>query len=176
MRRLISLLSLLCISFVTTLAQDPIQTEPQNYKVEFENDRVRVVRVKIAPKGKSKMHSHPDNVVVAVSDVNVRHTLSDGTTNDRQLKAGQVIWSPAFSHAGENLGDKPMEVLLVELKPAAAAAAAGDVEKALTQMEHDGKVLAKTCRAEAYARDWTRTIRMGMVRTGTSLEELAPGN
>src|SRR5918993_783586 len=60
MRRIISLLSLSLLASLTALAQDPTKADAQHYKVEFENDKVRVLRVKVEPRGKTPTHSHPD--------------------------------------------------------------------------------------------------------------------
>jgi ketosteroid isomerase-like protein/quercetin dioxygenase-like cupin family protein len=139
MRRSISLLALPLLASITALAQDPMKVDPQNYKVEFENDKVRVLRVMIGARGKTPTHSHPDAVAIAVTDTKLRHTLPDGKTDDRELKAGSAVWTPAVTHAGENLAGKPFEVILVELKsPAAAPAAqAADAAAALMQLERD---------------------------------------
>ena len=121
MRRIISLLSLSLLASLTALAQDAATADAQHYKAEFENDKVRVLRVKIGPRGKTAMHSHPDAVVIAVTDTKVRHTFPDGKTQDAELKAGATLWITAASHAGQNQSDKPMEVILVELKSPASA-------------------------------------------------------
>ena len=41
-------------------ADDPVKVDPKHYVVEFENDRVRVVRIKYKAGEKSVMHSHPE--------------------------------------------------------------------------------------------------------------------
>jgi quercetin dioxygenase-like cupin family protein len=41
---------------------DPVRVDPKHYKVEFENERVRVVRIKYKPGEKSVMHSHPESI------------------------------------------------------------------------------------------------------------------
>ncbi len=43
-------------------ADDPVKVDSKHYKIEFENDRVRVVRIKYGPGEKSVMHSHPESV------------------------------------------------------------------------------------------------------------------
>ncbi len=99
-------------------AFDPVKLAPQDYKVAFENDRVRVLRITVGPHEKTPLHEHPARVVVWLTDAHVRLTLPDGKMQEGHLKAGQVIWSPAARHAGENLGDQPFESVEVELKPA----------------------------------------------------------
>ncbi len=102
-------------------AEDPLKTDPQIYKAEIENDRVRVLRVKVGPRQKTTMHAHPANVVIFLTDARIKFSFPDGKTQEAQVKAGQVQWDNAVRHAGENLSDKPAEVIVVELKGAAAA-------------------------------------------------------
>lgn len=97
-------------------APDSVTADPAHYKVEFENDKVRVVRINYGPKEKSVMHSHPAGVVVFLNDIQSRFTMPDGTTDDRQVKAGTVAWTDATVHNPENLGDKPFEVIHIDLK------------------------------------------------------------
>ena len=97
-------------------APDSVTTDPAHYKVEFENDRVRVLRIAYGPKEKSVMHSHPDSVAVYLSEVDSQFTLPDGSTMGSKRSAGQFDWAPAGDHLPENLGSKPFELILVELK------------------------------------------------------------
>jgi hypothetical protein len=43
-------------------AQDPLKVDPKHYKVGFENDQVRVVRVHFDPHYKSVMNQTPSRV------------------------------------------------------------------------------------------------------------------
>ena len=112
----------------TAYAQDPVKVDPAHYKVTFENAQVRVLKVHYGPHEKSPMHSHPDAVRVFLTDSHVKLTSPDGKTSEQSAKAGDARWGKAVTHLSENLGDKPQEIILVELKsspkPAKAAAAA----------------------------------------------------
>lgn len=100
------------------LAQDPVKVDSKHYSVEFENARVRVLRVKYGAHEKSVMHWHPAGIAIFQTDANVRFTFPNGKTEDRPGKAGAAIWTAAGRHLPENLGDEPFEVILVELKGA----------------------------------------------------------
>jgi len=100
----------------SVMAQDPVKVDPNHYKVEFENSRVRVLRIKVGPGEKTPMHSHPDSVLIFQTDGRVKFSYSGGRTEETPMKAGEVIWTPAVKHSGENLGDQPIEVIQVELK------------------------------------------------------------
>jgi hypothetical protein len=99
-----------------TRAQDPVRVDPQHYKVEFENDQVRVLRARYGPGEKSVMHQHPNTVAIFLTDVNSMFTFPDGKTQEVIQKAGTTAWTPAMIHLPENTGTAPIEVLLVELK------------------------------------------------------------
>ena len=43
---------------------DPVKVDAKHYKVEFENESVRVLRISYAPGEKSVMHYHPNAVAV----------------------------------------------------------------------------------------------------------------
>lgn len=115
MRVLVLVLFIIC-SASLALAQDAVKTDSNHYKVEFENDQVRVLRVKVGPKEKSIMHSHPNAVAIFVTDVNGKFTFPDGKTEEISRKAGDVLWTPAITHQPENTADQAFEVVLVELK------------------------------------------------------------
>jgi hypothetical protein len=42
--------------------------------------------------------------------------MPDGKVIIREFKAGDVLWSNAQTHIGENVGDTPTHVIMVELK------------------------------------------------------------
>ena len=98
------------------MAQDPVQVDSDHYKVEFENDQVRVLRVRYNPHEKSVMHDHPAAVGVHLTDMRARFTFPDGSTEDVVGKAGEARLYPAGEHLPENMGDNSLELVLVELK------------------------------------------------------------
>jgi quercetin dioxygenase-like cupin family protein len=110
-------LALFILSFsCVAQAQDPVKVDSQHYKVEFENDQVRVLRVKVGPHEKSVMHQHPNAVAIFVTDVNGQFNFPKGEPQPVNSKAGGVLWTPAITHLPENTSDQPFEVILVELK------------------------------------------------------------
>jgi quercetin dioxygenase-like cupin family protein len=111
-------LFILALAVPSALAQDAAKVDSQHYKVEFENSRVRVLRVKYGPHEKSVMHSHPDSVAIFQTDGRVKFTYPGGKTEEREMKAGTTLFTPAVKHLPENLTDGDMEVILVELKAA----------------------------------------------------------
>jgi quercetin dioxygenase-like cupin family protein len=118
MRRIFwSVPALLLLAFtVPAYAQDPVKVDAKHYKLEFENDQVRILRITYGPHEKSVMHEHPDAVAIFLTDGQAKFTLPDGTTQVQEQKAHTTLWTPAGKHLPENTGDKPFELVLVEMK------------------------------------------------------------
>ena len=103
---------------------DPVQTNPEQYRTLWENDFVRVLEYTDIGGTKTVPHEHPNSVMVTLSDFD-RRLSSNGRTFDVTLGFGQAVWLPAQRHSGENIGDTPTHVIFVELKGAAAGSADG---------------------------------------------------
>ena len=99
-----------------SFAQDAEKVDPKHYKVEFENDQVKVLRITYGPGEKSKMHSHPESVVVFLTDGKGKFTFPDGKSLENNFEAGKVIWTDSTTHQPENIGDKPFEIIQIEMK------------------------------------------------------------
>jgi oxalate decarboxylase/phosphoglucose isomerase-like protein (cupin superfamily) len=98
-------------------ALDWVRVDPKRYKVEFENDQVRVVRAHYGPHGKGIMHEHPfDYVVAFLTDAKLQVSSPEGKSVVAMKSAGDVIAGRATKHVEENLSDKPLEVVVVEFK------------------------------------------------------------
>jgi quercetin dioxygenase-like cupin family protein len=116
MRPVLLLLVVFCLGVLPAMAQDPVKVDAKHYKVVFENDQVRVLRITYGPGEKSVMHDHPASVAVFLTDHHVKFTYSDGKTEESHPKPGESSWTPAGKHLPENISDKPFELILVELK------------------------------------------------------------
>ena len=116
MRRILFTLLFVLVAALPALAQDATKVDSKHYKVEFENSRVRIVRVHYGPHEKSVMHTHPDAVAIFQTDGRVKFTFPNGKTEERDMKAGTSLYTPATRHLPENLSDNDMEVILVEMK------------------------------------------------------------
>lgn len=95
---------------------DPTSTDPDKYKVIFENERVRVLEYRDEPGQATKPHGHPDSVMYTLSSFDRRLVAENGESRDVTLAAGEVRWLAAQTHSGENIGQTPTHVLFVELK------------------------------------------------------------
>ena len=109
-------LGFLLLFAAPAFAQDPTVVDSDHYKVMFENDHVRVLRITYGPLEKSVMHEHPNSVAVILGDGQMRMHMPDGTTEDFEFPHGDAGWAEAVTHLPENLRDESFEVILVELK------------------------------------------------------------
>ena len=100
------------------MSLDPVATNPEHYKVVFENERVRVLEYSDRPGDKTSPHQHPDSLMYTLSSFR-RRLVSGDAQREVELDAGSVGWLPAQDHHGENIGNTPTHVLFVELKETA---------------------------------------------------------
>ena len=97
-------------------AQDLVKVAPKNCRAMLDNDRVRMIRCVIKPGETLPMHSHPVNIVYSLTAGKAKYTFADGKTEERELKAGQAVWSEAISHSTENTGTTESHAVVVEIK------------------------------------------------------------
>jgi hypothetical protein len=102
---------------------DPVTTDPELYRVVFENDRVRVLEYRDRPGDRTHPHRHPDSVMYTLSSFR-RRVSSGGREVELELGAGEVRWLSAQEHRGENIGTTSSHALFIELKEPAPA---GDI-------------------------------------------------
>lgn len=99
-----------------TKSVDSVAVAPDKYKVLLENDRVRVMDLRLKPGDKIPMHDHPDMVVYPLTDVRNEFIFPDGTSKEVKLPKGEALFMEAFSHAAEHTGDEEARLILIELK------------------------------------------------------------
>jgi len=95
---------------------DPAVVAGNVYKPVLENARVRVFDVTFAPGAKAAWHEHPDHVVRALTDANLRITGPGGKTMDVAARAGETMWMDAGPHEAVNMGANPAHLVVMELK------------------------------------------------------------
>jgi beta-alanine degradation protein BauB len=113
-----SIITALAALATSAVAQDAVQTDGDKYKVILENACVRVLDYQDAAGEKTHQHTHPAFVLYALSPFKRTLTLPDGKVLRREFKVGDVMWSEAQTHIGENIGETPTHVMIVELKEA----------------------------------------------------------
>ena len=112
------------LAAVAAFAQDVVQLAPDQVKLVFENDRVRVLHFHEPGHSKLPMHSHPAYVTVGFTTDDSKYTFPDGKSSGQRTKADDVTYSKGITHAYESLSDTASESVMVELKKPGADAAA----------------------------------------------------
>jgi hypothetical protein len=98
--------------------QSPGQTQriPQ-----FENDDVKVWKSVVVPNTPLTMHRHEHpRVIIALNGGTMKIVEQNGPTEQHVWETGKAYWLPTNPpntlHADVNASDKPIEVMVVELK------------------------------------------------------------
>jgi quercetin dioxygenase-like cupin family protein len=155
----------------SALAQDPLQVAPQHYRLDLENDWVKVLRVHYGPRETSVLHQHPagPTVFVYVDDGGrMQFHHDEGLLLERPpVKAGGIRFTRgnAESHHVKYLGDTPTTYLRVELKtePVELLAVGRDVRLAREPSPQPGAGLVKT----QFANGQIRIVRLICPAGGT---------
>ena len=95
---------------------DAVRADPAHYSVSFENELVRLLRVKYGPGEKSVMHRHSASCVVFLTDQTFNFTLPDGTTEPASVPGGALGCSDGNVHLPQNIGSAAAEFIMVEFK------------------------------------------------------------
>ena len=117
-RTIVLIVMLLAVLGVTRSQEGGVQTQrfPQ-----FENDDVRVWKTVLAPNQPIQMHRHDHPlVVIALSGGAVQIVEQNGATERHIWETGKAYWLPAnppnTMHADVDKDEKPIELMVVELK------------------------------------------------------------
>jgi quercetin dioxygenase-like cupin family protein len=125
MRHLISVIALVLAAQAAMADHhipNAVTADPEHYTVEFENDVIRVIRIKYGPGEASQMHSHDANSAIFLNDGSMRMELPDGSSSVAPAsEMGAVECSDAEAHLPSNVGDTAVELVLVEMKGRKAA-------------------------------------------------------
>ena len=104
---------------------DALAAAPAHHRLVFENERVRVLDTRIEPGDRTPIHTHrwaAVHHVISWSNFIRRDAggslLLDSRRSGLTATAGDVLWGePLGPHTLENVGDGPLHILSVELKP-----------------------------------------------------------
>jgi hypothetical protein len=102
--RLIVMVGSVLASASYSYAQYPAADRSRQYRVEFEDDQVRVLRVSLGPGEGTPVDDHPDAVLIYMT-----------ADLDGQMPAAEAAWQPMGTYALENRARTPFEAVLVEL-------------------------------------------------------------
>jgi hypothetical protein len=85
-------------------------------KVLIDNERVKIIEIRVPPGDKVPMHTHSAYVSYVMNTTKVRLTLPDGSTRVAEMVKGQANYSEGVTHEIENIGSVELLNLDIELK------------------------------------------------------------
>ena len=129
---------------------DPVVVDGEHYKLEFENDSLRVLRENLAGGEGGAMHSHRARVSVYLKDAEVKLTPRGGETTTATLVAGTTAWGEPTTHVG--LPQSDIENLSIELQELG-----GDV---IDRSEVDATLVVAEHHVIELENDRVRVVRM----------------
>ncbi|WP_353062883.1 hypothetical protein RBB77_16520 [Tunturibacter psychrotolerans] len=88
---------------------------------QFENEDVKVWKTVVLPNQPLAMHHHDHpRVIIALTGGTMNIVEQSGATETHVWETGKAYWLPAMPpntlHSDINAGEKPMEVMVVELE------------------------------------------------------------
>ena len=115
-----TLVAAICLLHTAVLTPQTTQTQRI---AQFENEDVKVWKSIILPNAPLAMHRHEHpRVIIALVGGTLKIAEQSGPTETHLWESGKAYWLPANPtgtlHADVNAGDKPIEVIVVELKKA----------------------------------------------------------
>ena len=119
-RQLVALLGAFGVA-PEALAQAAAKVDPRNFRVVFENNRVRVLDYASTPGsgvcGVGK-HWHPAHVTVQLTPLKLRVTDDAGQAKMLDVPAGAIFWEDAVTHTTENIAGGAAHAYVIEIKDA----------------------------------------------------------
>ena len=79
---------------------DPVMVAPHIYALDFENEKVRVIRQTVRNGETLPLHAHPDRVMVYLQSCAWLEDDGAGGERMRLFKIGEAVWAPAETHGG----------------------------------------------------------------------------
>lgn len=94
---------------------DPVKVAPHIYELEFENERVRVVRQTVRNGETQPLHAHPDRLLVYLQTCAWLEDDGQGGQRMESFKYGEVVWADAETHGG-NTANVVQECKILEIE------------------------------------------------------------
>jgi len=122
LNRAMAATALVLALFAAIRSQTQTQTQTQTQRTQLlQNDEVKVWRSLVLPNAPLAMHRHDHGrVIIPLQGGTMNIVDSSGAKEAHVWEAGKAYWLPAnppnTTHADVNAGDKPIEVVVVELQ------------------------------------------------------------
>ena len=120
LNRVMAVTALVLALFAAIRSQTQTQTQTQRTQL-IQNDEVKVWRSLVLPNSPLTMHRHDHGrVIIPLQGGTMNIVDQSGAKEPHIWEAGKAYWLPAnppnTMHADVNAGDKPIEVVVVELQ------------------------------------------------------------
>jgi len=97
------------------------QSSPTQRVPQFENSHVKVWKSTIVPNAPLPLHRHDHGrVIIALQGGTMKIEDQSGTSETQVWETGKAYWLPAnppnTMHRDVNMGDRPIEVMVVEVE------------------------------------------------------------
>jgi len=122
LNRAIAVTALVLALFAAIRSQTQTQTQTQTQRTQLiQNEDVKVWRTLVLPNSPLTMHRHDHpRVIIPLQSGTMNIVDQSGAKEAHVWEAGKAYWLPAnppnTMHADVNAGDKPIEVVVVELQ------------------------------------------------------------
>jgi hypothetical protein len=122
LNRAMAVTALALALFAAIRSQTQTQTQTQTQRTQLiQNDDVKVWRSLVLPNSPLAMHRHDHpRVIIPLQGGTMNIVDRSGAKEPHVWEAGKAYWLPAnppnTMHADVNAGDKPIEVVVVELQ------------------------------------------------------------
>jgi len=98
------------------LPRDIVRVASTHVRVDFENDRTRVLRLTLGAGEMIPTHDDRAGVLVCIAGCRIHFSMPDGKAQIVELKAGETRWMTEARRVTRNLADAPVEMLYIETK------------------------------------------------------------
>jgi hypothetical protein len=98
-------------------ARDPRVADPAHFKVEIDNNQVRVLRLHLERGEKTPIYEERlERLLVPLTAARLKTVGADGAEKFADYRPGEVQWLAPGTQNNENAGDAAYEAILVEFK------------------------------------------------------------
>jgi quercetin dioxygenase-like cupin family protein len=120
MKQAIRTAALAAAALSTTVLISQVEQKTQRFP-QFENEDVKVWKTIVMPHQPLAMHHHDHpRVIIALTGGTMNIVDPSGNVEPHIWETGKAYWLPAMApntlHSDINAGEKPMEVMVVELE------------------------------------------------------------
>ena len=97
--------------------RDPLAVDPEHFKLEMDNNQVRVLRLRLGKGEKTATYQEVfEHLLVPLTAARAKTMGAKGVAKEAVYRPGEVQWQMPGTQADENTGSEPFEAIIVEFK------------------------------------------------------------